>query len=203
MHKSDTKHPNEGVQNQNRTIAKSPGTNRGVSQLPDVPATAPSQSWIRAYGVRSTRLIAALGLLAIAYIHVEQYYVADYRFISAIGTLFLLNSIAATILGLYFLTPTQRDVGGVRWLFDTLAALAGWGLAATSLVALEISEHTPLFGFMEHGYRSAIVFASIAEGVVVVALGILLAVSYRLRSGRADPIPAAPLTVARTPAAES
>ena len=84
---------------------------------------------------------------------------------------------------------------------DTFAALGGWGLAAAGLIALEISEHTPLFGFMEHGYRSAIVFAIVAEGLVVVALGIFLAAGYRPR--HAHPGPAGPPNAVRMPARES
>ena len=181
----------------------SPDTNLSGGQPPDASVIGSSPSRLRGHGVQATRLIAALGLLATGYIHVEQYYVADYRFIPTIGTLFLLNFIAAAIIGVYFLVPTRREAGRVRSLLDTLAALGGWGLAATSLIALETSEHTPLFGFMEHGYRSAIVFAIVAEGVVVVALGIFLAVSYPLRSRHADPGSAGPRTVAGPPAAES
>ena len=106
----------------------SPESNLGVSRPPDVPATAPTQSRIRATGVPGTRLIGALGLLATGYIHAEQYYVADYRFIPTIGTLFLLNFIAAPILGLYFLVPTRRDVGRVKWLLTPLlrSAAGAW-----------------------------------------------------------------------------
>ena len=42
-----------------------------------------------------------------------------------------------------------------------------------------MSEHTPLFGFMEHGYRWEIVFALAAEAVAVAALGALLALTRR------------------------
>ena len=49
------------------------------------------------------------------------------------------------------------------------------------LVALLVSEQTPLFGFMEHGYRFAIVFAIVSEAVAIVALTILL-VDNRLRN---------------------
>jgi hypothetical protein len=39
---------------------------------------------------------------------------------------------------------------------DLVAALAGVGVAVIGLAALLISEHTPLFGFMEHGSRFAV-----------------------------------------------
>jgi len=55
----------------------------------------------------------------------------------------------------------------------------------TSGVFLLISEHTVLLGFMEHGYRTAIVVSFIAEGATVILLGsYLLALIAR---GRAAP----------------
>jgi hypothetical protein len=55
-----------------------------------------------------------------------------------------------------------------------VAALAGWFLAAGGLVGLLVSEHTPLFGFMEHGYRFAIMFAIVSEAVAIAEVTILL-----------------------------
>ncbi len=57
-------------------------------------------------------------------------------------------------------------------------------MAAGSLVALFISERTPLFGFMERGYRPEIVIAIVAEAVALLALLALLALR------RAGPAPA-------------
>jgi hypothetical protein len=142
------------------------------------PMTIPSRSRAR-YSARAiTRLIGALALLATGAIHLEQYIVADYRAIPTIAPLFLLNFIAGTALGLYFLVPARASVGPVRRSIDTFAAFAGWAVAAGGLVALLVSEHTPLFGFMEQGYRVEIVIAIVAEGVTVVALGALLALSH-------------------------
>ena len=56
-------------------------------------------------------------------------------------------------------------------------------MAAGALVALLVSEHTRLFGFMEHGYRFAIVFAIVSEAVAVIALTILLC-DNRMRARR-------------------
>jgi hypothetical protein len=124
--------------------------------------------------VALVRLLAALSLLAVGGVHIQQYIVQDYRVIPTIGPLFLLNFIGGTVLGLYFLIPVGPRAGRVRLLVDAVAALAGWFVAAGALVALLVSEHTPLFGFMEHGYRFAIVFAIFSEAVAVVALTILL-----------------------------
>jgi hypothetical protein len=120
------------------------------------------------------RLVAAISLLAVGGVHIQQYIVADYRVIPIIGPLFLLNFVGGTVLGLYFLIPVSRHAGRIRLLVDAAAALAGWFLAAGALVGLLISEHTPLFGFMEHGYRFAIVFAIVSEAVTMIALTILV-----------------------------
>ncbi len=55
-----------------------------------------------------------------------------------------------------------------------MAALAGIGVAAGAMAALLISEQTPLFGFMEHGYRIEIVIALAAEAVAILSLGVFL-----------------------------
>ena len=128
----------------------------------------------RTFLVALVRPLAAISLLAVAGVHIQLYIVEDYRVIPTIGPLFLLTFIGGTILGLYFLIPAGRHPGRVRILVDAAAALGGWLLAAGALVGLLISEHTPLFGFMEHGYRFAIVFAIASEAVAIVALTILL-----------------------------
>ena len=144
------------------------------------------------------RLIAAGSLLAIGAVHLQQYIVRYYRVIPTIGPLFLLNFIAATVLGLYLLVPARERVSRVRLLVDTTVALSGMGVAAGGLVALIISEHAQLFGFMEHGYRFAIVFTIASEVVAILALGIFLALSLAASRKRDSgwPSPAAPATVA-------
>jgi hypothetical protein len=129
------------------------------------------------------RVLAAIPLLAVGGVHIQQYIVQDYRVIPTIGPLFLLNFIGGTVLGLYFLIPLGRRAGRARALIDSVAAMAGWIVAAGALVALLVSEHVPLFGFMEHGYRFAIVFAIVSEAGAVVGLTILL-VHNRMRARR-------------------
>jgi hypothetical protein len=53
---------------------------------------------------------------------------------------------------------------------------------------LLISEHTPLFGFMEHGYRFAIVLALTSEAVAIATLAMFVARGPRpsSRSGAAS-----------------
>jgi hypothetical protein len=134
----------------------------------------PSDS-LKRFATAAVRLVAAISLLAVGGVHIQQYIVEDYRLIPTIGPLFLLNFIAGTVLGLYFLVPAGRNAGRFRLGVDAGAAVAGWFLAAGALVALLVSEHTPLFGFMEPGYRFAIVFAIASEAVVIAALTIVLA----------------------------
>lgn len=139
-------------------------------------------SMTRRYALAIVRLVSALALLATGAIHIQQYAVADYRVIPTIGTLFLLNFIGATALGLYLLIPARPRRGGARGLADRLAALLGLGLAALSLIALLVSEHTPLFGFMEHGYRLEIVVAIVSEAVAAVALAAFLLLMPRTQA---------------------
>ena len=125
------------------------------------------------------RAIGAIALLVVGGVHLEQYTVAHFSVIPSIGPLFLVNFIAATSVGLLLLIPIRRSVRHGRLLFDSLAALAGIGVAAGALAALLISEHTPLLGFMEHGYRLEIVIAIASEAVAIVSLGIFLAIADR------------------------
>ena len=129
----------------------------------------------------ATRLIGAFALFVVGGVHVEQYTVAHFSVIPTIGALFMANFVAATAAALLLLlaaTPALRRVGPV---LDLVAAAGGIGVAAGALAALLISEHTPLFGFMEHGYRREIVIAIAAEVVAIAALGLFLA---GLRRGR-------------------
>jgi hypothetical protein len=143
-------------------------------------------SILRTPVVALVRLLAAISLLAVGAVHIQQYIGDDYRVIPTIGPLFLLNFIGGTLLGLYFLIPASRNAGPFRLLVDAVAAAAGSFLAAGALVGLLVSEHAPLFGFMEHGYRFAIVFAIVSEAVAIVTLTILIVdnrVTARRRQG--------------------
>ena len=61
-------------------------------------------------------LIAAISLLAVGAVHIQQYIVQDPRVIPTIGLLFLLNFIGGAVLGLYFLIPVGTRAGRVRLL---------------------------------------------------------------------------------------
>ena len=55
-----------------------------------------------------------------------------------------------------------------------LAALGAVGIAVGSLVSLLVSEYTPLFGFMESGYRLAVVLTLIFDGLTAAFLGVFI-----------------------------
>jgi hypothetical protein len=124
------------------------------------------------------RALGALSLLAMGAIHLQQYFEL-YSEVPTIGTLFVLNFVGATIVGLGLLAPVERRLGDVVL---ALLTVAGIGQAATAFVFLAISERTPLFGFKEPGYDpSAILASRIAEVAAVVFLGAFLVALLRRR----------------------
>src|ERR1700693_3653176 len=128
----------------------------------------------------ATRMLGAVALLVIGGIHYQQYRYAFYSSIPTIGPLFVANFVAATALGLYLLPPVRSRLGRRGRALDQLAALAGIGVAAGGLVALLISEQTPLFGFMEHGYRFVIVLTIASDAVAILMLTLFM---IRVRTG--------------------
>jgi hypothetical protein len=123
--------------------------------------------------------------LAVGAVHLQQY-VDLYSAIPTIGTLFVLNFAGATAIGVGLLAPLETVLGR-RWGGAALGALAvaGIALSATSFAFLTISEHTPLFGFMEPGYDPTAILASrVAEGVAVASLGAFLVGRFGMRSQR-------------------
>ena len=118
----------------------------------------------------AARLLGALALLATGAVHRQQY-LRLYSEIPTIGTLFVLNFAAATVIGLALMAPLER-IAHTPSALPALLAAAGILLAGTSFAFLLISEHTPLFGFMEPGYDpTAIAAARGAEIATVVFLG--------------------------------
>jgi hypothetical protein len=122
-----------------------------------------------------SRYLGAAALLAVGLDHLEQRSAAHYAAIPTIGTLFLLNFVSATVIAIALALPLQRL--GRR--LPALLALSGAGIAAGSVAGLLISETTGLFGFMEDGYRSAIVLSLVLEGATIVLLGTYLAKDTR------------------------
>ena len=119
----------------------------------------------------AVRYVGALALLAMAAIHLEQYLSDSYSQIPTIGTLFLLNFAGGTAVSLGLLSPLERLAGSRGRALLLLLAIAGGAMAAVAIAFLLISESSPLFGFKEAGYRTAIVLALASEAVAVLCLG--------------------------------
>jgi hypothetical protein len=120
------------------------------------------------------RYLGAVSLLLVGAVHAQQYYGAYFSFVPTIGTLFLLSFIGSGVLGAVLLAPVRKLGRDLADLILGLAALGGIGIAAGSLVSLLISEYTPLFGFMESGYRLAVVLAIVFDALTTVLLGVFV-----------------------------
>jgi hypothetical protein len=123
------------------------------------------------------RLVGALALLATGADHLEEYTSNYFSSVPTIGTLFLLNFVAATAVGIGLLLPLGRILPRHAAKLRPALVLSGIGIAASSLVGLWISEEASLFGFMDHGFRAAIVAAIAAEAAAVVSLSAYLAMT--------------------------
>jgi hypothetical protein len=124
----------------------------------------------RALAVAS-RYAGALALLAVGLDHLQQYSEDSYSVIPTIGTLFFLNFVSASAIAAGLFAPVQRLPGRAGRLAVPLLALSGIGVAAGALAGLFVSESSGLFGFMEVGYRSAIVVSIVLEAVTIALLG--------------------------------
>jgi hypothetical protein len=129
-------------------------------------------AWLIARG------LGALALLAVGAVHLQTYF-GLYSAIPTIGTLFVLNFVGATAMGLGLLAPTEHLLGRRGRAAVALLTLGGIGLAVTAFVFLLVSEHTPLFGFMEPGYDPTAILASrVAEAATVLLLGTYLVARF-------------------------
>jgi hypothetical protein len=147
------------------------------------------------------RVLGAILLLFVGADHYYEYAADDYSVLPTIGTLFLLNFISAMAIGLILLMPLERTRNRYGGLALKLAALSGFGVAFTSLIALLVSEQTKLFGFMESNYRPAIIVAIASEAAAAVFLALLFLVSsLRQRSASVADRSQAGTTPRRRPA---
>jgi hypothetical protein len=139
----------------------------------------------RSIVARAFRYLGALAVLATGGAHIEQYAVDNYSTVPTIGTLFLLNFIAAIVIAVGLIAPLRRVTGRYTDLVRAVIAVGGIGLAVLSLAGLFVSETSGLFGFVEHGYRMAIVVAIVVEVAAIVFLvAFLLANGTGLRKIR-------------------
>jgi hypothetical protein len=137
------------------------------------------------------RYLGAVSILATGAVHAQQYYGAFFSVVPTIGTLFLLSFVGAGVVGAVLLAPIRRLLRPM-WadLILVMAALGAIGIALGSLVSLLISEYMPLFGFMESGYRLAIVLALVFDGSTILLLA-LFVVSVLRKRHRNQPRPQA------------
>jgi hypothetical protein len=133
--------------------------------------------------VTAARYLGALALLGVGADHLEQFSVDSYSVIPTIGTLFALNFGSAAVIAAGLAAPVQRLPGRAGRLALPLLSLAGIGVAVGSLAGLLVSERSGLFGFMETGYRPAIVVSIALEATVVALLGFYLAAAATLSCG--------------------
>jgi len=132
----------------------------------------------------AVRLLGALMLLFVGIDHYYEYSADHYSVLPTIGTLFLLNFISATAIGLLLLAPIERVLRRFGKASLVMASVSGAAIAGTSLAALLASEQTKLFGFMESNYRAAIIVAIATEAAAALLLVWLLVLT--LRGRRAD-----------------
>jgi hypothetical protein len=150
-------------------------TTRSANPLETPPRPVEPAAARRHGGGTSTalRVLGALTLLAVGAVHLDQYFAVHFRVVPVIGPLFALNFAGATALATVLLLPLR----GRAEVLHKLAALGGIGLSLTAFVFLFISEHRTVFGFMDYGYRPAIVVALVAEAATAVLLGAYLVTS--------------------------
>jgi hypothetical protein len=118
------------------------------------------------------RYLGAVSILGVGAVHAQQYYVAYFSVVPTIGTLFLLSFIGSGVVGAVLLAPVRRLGRNLGDLILVLAALGAIGIALGSLASLVVSEYMPLFGFMESGYRLAVVLALLFDVLTTVFLGV-------------------------------
>ena len=120
------------------------------------------------------RYLGAVSILVVGGIHAQQYYDAYFRVVPTIGTLFLLSFIGAGVVGAVLFAPVRLVGQRLGDLVLSLAALGAIGIALGTFTSLLYSEYAPLFGFMESGYRLAIVLTLVFDGLTTVFLGVFL-----------------------------
>ena len=129
----------------------------------------------------AVRILGAVLILFVGADHYYEYSVAEYSVLPTIGTLFLLNFISASVVGLALLAPLDRVFRRYGRAALAIATLSGVGIAAASLIALLVSEQTTLFGFMEQNYRPAIVVALASECAAALTLAVSLVLTAKAR----------------------
>jgi hypothetical protein len=156
---------------------RSPGirTDKPVRALPTRPQRHPQPAG------EAARYLGAVSILSVGAVHAQQYYAAFFSVVPTIGTLFLLSFVGSGVVGAVLLAPVRRFGRHAADLILVLAALGAIGIALGSLASLLWSEYMPLFGFMESGYRLAIVLALLFDALTTVFLGLFVLIVARNR----------------------
>ena len=128
----------------------------------------------RELAVEVTRYLGAISILLVGAVHAQQYYYAYFYVVPTIGTLFLLSFIGAGVVGVTLLVPARLFGRRLGDAIHAVAALGAISIALGTLVSLLISEYTPLFGFMESGYRLAVILTLLFDVMTTVFLGAFL-----------------------------
>src|SRR3954462_5261281 len=123
---------------------------------------------------RAALYLGALSVLATGVDHIQQYYGHDYSTVPTIGTLFFLNLVSAVVVAGGLVAPLGRVAGRYADAIRAVFAVGGIGIAVGSLAGLFISESSGLFGFVEHGYRTPIALAIVAEAAATCFLLVFL-----------------------------
>ncbi len=144
-----------------------------------VRAFAARRSHRREMSAEIARYLGAVSILLVGAVHAQQYYDAYFYVVPTIGTLFLLSFIGASVVGVVLFAPVRLLGRRFGDLILSLAALGAIGIALGTLVSLLISEYTPLFGFMESGYRLAVVLTLLFDVLTTAFLGFFLLVVGR------------------------
>ena len=152
-----------------------------MSANPTTTASATSTFTTRSTIAQATLYLGALAVLGTGVVHIQQYYNQDYSTIPTIGTLFFLNFVAAVVIAVGLIAPLGRVSPRYADAIRSIFAIGGIGLGVLSLVALFVSEGSGLFGFVENGYRTAIVLAMVAEIAAILFLAVFLVAD---RAGR-------------------
>src|ERR1700704_218055 len=109
------------------------------------------RAWIptrrRSIVAQASRFLGALAVFATGVAHIEQYSVDDYSTVPTIGTLFLLNFVAAIVIAVGLIAPLRRVTGRYTDVVRAALAVGGIRLGVGSLAGLFVSETTGLFGF--------------------------------------------------------
>jgi hypothetical protein len=134
--------------------------------------------------------LGALAVLATGVDHIQQYYGGDYSSVPTIGTLFFLNFVSAVVVTAGLVAPLGRVAGRYADAVRAVFAVGGIAIAVGSLAGLFISESSGLFGFVEHGYRTPIALAIVAEVAAICFLLVFLAANgtgvQTIRTGSDD-----------------